>query len=222
MIFTSFWYIVFIFISTLSPTCSLSSSRLRLRGDSAWKRELDSPNASAAAKETREAHSFYSEAFQSASVSDPIFKASCFYEAAYTSAVGSLIEEQPLRSEVSRILQNELTFTAKRDCSVTAESHDAAKSNNISSSNCFGHSQISQLVALSMLDAKDLLLVSKAWASDRSFAALKGREDETQHTIQKRPNEEQMRVGLKSTSYGNHPVGHHITPLLLYLNRLSF
>jgi predicted O-linked N-acetylglucosamine transferase (SPINDLY family) len=221
MTFT-FWSIVFILVSTLSPTCSLSSSRLRLRGDSAWKRALDSPNASVAAKETREAHSFYSEAYQSASVSDPIFKASCFYEAAYTSAVGALIKEQPLRSEVSRVLQNELTFTTKRDCSVTAESHFTAKSNNISSSNCFGHSQISQLVALSMLDANDLLLVSKAWASDRSFAALKGKEDKTQPTIQKRSNENRMLVGFISTSFGDHPVGHHITPLLLNLNRSFF
>jgi predicted O-linked N-acetylglucosamine transferase (SPINDLY family) len=217
----TFWSIVFILVSTFSPTYSLSSSRLRLRGDSAWKRALDSPNASAAAKATREAHSFYSEAYQSASLSDPIFKASCFYEAAYTSAVGALIEEQPLRSEVSTVLQNELKFTAKRDCSVTAESHDAAKSNNISSSNCFGHSQISQLVALSMLDAKDILLVSKAWASDRSVD-VKGKEVERQHAIQKRPNEERMRVGFISTSFGDHPVGHHITPLLLYLNRSSF
>jgi hypothetical protein len=31
----------------------------------------------------------------------------------------------------------------------------------------YGHSQISQLVALCMLDAEDLLLVSKAWAADR-------------------------------------------------------
>ena len=110
MIFT-FWSIVFIIIiivSSLSPTYSLSSSRLRLRGDSAWKRALDSPNASAAAKAIREAHSFYSEAYRSASESDPIFAVSCFYEAAYTSAVGALIEEQPFRSEVSRVLQNEL------------------------------------------------------------------------------------------------------------------
>ena len=222
MIFTSFWSIVFILVSTFSPTYSLSSSRLRLRGDSAWKRALDSPNASAAAKAIREAHSFYSEAYQSASVSDPIFKASCFYEAAYTSAVGALIDEQPLRSEVSRMLQNELTFTSKRDCAVTAESHDAAKSNNISSSNCFGHSQVSQLVALSMLEAKDLLLVSKAWASDRSFAALKGKKDETQQTVPNRSNEKRMRVGFISASFGDHPVGHHITPLLLYVNRSSF
>jgi predicted O-linked N-acetylglucosamine transferase (SPINDLY family) len=220
MIFT-FWSIVFILVSTLSPTYSLSSSRLRLRGDSAWKRALDSTNASVAAKATREAHSFYTEAYRSASESDPIFKASCFYEAAYTSAVGALIEEQPLRIEVSRVLQNELSFTAKRVCSVTAESHVAAKSNNISSSNCFGHSQISQLVALSMLDAKDLLLLSKAWASDRRVV-LKGREDETQPTIQKRPNKKRMRVGFLSASFGDHPVGHHITPLLLFLNRSSF
>ena len=220
MIFT-FWSIVFVLVSTLSPTYSLSSSRLRLRGDSAWKRALDSPNASAAAKATREAHSFYSEAYQSASVSDLIFKASCFYEAAYTSAVGALIKEQPLRSEVSRVLQNELTSTAKRDCSVSSESHVAAKSNNISSSNCLGHSQISQLVALSMLDAKDLLLVSKAWASDRSVD-VRGKEVERQHAIQKRPNEKRMRVGFISASFGDHPVGHHITPLLLNLNRSSF
>jgi predicted O-linked N-acetylglucosamine transferase (SPINDLY family) len=72
-----------------------------------------------------------------------------------------------------------------------------------------------------MLEAKDLLLVSKAWASDRSVV-FKGKKDETQQTIQKRSNEKQMRIGFISASFGDHPVGHHITPLLLYLNRSSF
>ena len=208
-----FWSFFIILISTLSPTFSLSPSRLRLRGDSAWKRALESPNASAAAKAVREAYSFYIEAYQSASESDPIFSASCFYEAAYTSAVGALIEELPLSSEVSRILQNELTITAKRDCVDTSESL------TVSSSSCFGHSQISQLVALSMLDARDLFLVSKIWALDRSVI-MTSNIINTQN--QKRINENLMRVGFLSTSFGDHPVGHHITPLLLYLNRSFF
>ena len=117
-----FWSLFIILISTLSPTFSLSPSRLRLRGDSAWKRALDSPNASAAAKAVREAHSFYLESYRSSSESDPMFATSCFYEAAYTSAVGALIEEQPSRGAMSSILQNELTITAKRDCVDTSES----------------------------------------------------------------------------------------------------
>jgi hypothetical protein len=164
-----FLTIFIILISTLSPTFSLSPSRLRLRGDSAWKRALDSPDASAAAKAVREAHSFYSESYRSSSESDPFFSASCFYEAAYISAVGALIEEQPYRGEVSRILQNELTITAKRDCLFPSES---LTKTSVSSSRCIGHSQISQLVALSMLDAKDFLLVSKAWADAQKGAAI--------------------------------------------------
>lgn len=198
-----------IIFSNINFASSLSPHRLHTRGDSAWQCALDSKTSSEAASATREANKFYLEAYKTSS--DPLFAASCFYEAAYTSAVGSLIEEQPSRDDVSRVLRNELAITAKKDCEVTSHS--------LIGRTCYGHSQISQLVALTMLDAKNLLLVSKAWAADRSIVSMK--REITIHPVNSKQNAK-MRVGFLSASFGDHPVGHHITPLLLHLNRSSF
>lgn len=206
-IFFCFSIIIF---SNITCASSLSPQRLHTRGDSAWQRALNSKSSSEAASATREANKFYYEAYNTSS--DPLFAASCFYEAAYTSAVGSLIEEQPSRDEVSRVLRNELAITAEIECTGTSDSL-------IGNRTCYGHSQISQLVALTMLDAKDLLLVSKAWAADRSIVSMK--RDESIHPVNSKQNAK-MRVGFLSASFGDHPVGHHITPLLLHLNRSSF
>ena len=203
-IFFCFFSITF---SNIIIASSLSPHRLRTRGDSAWQRALDSKSSSEAASATREANKFYYEAYNTSS--DPLFAASCFYEAAYTSAVGSLIEEQPSRDDVSRVLRNELAITAKKDCEVTSHSL-------IGNRTFYGHSQISQLVALTMLDAKDLLLVSKAWAADRSMKM-----DKSIHPVNSKQNAK-IRLGFLSASFGDHPVGYHITPLLLHLNRSSF
>jgi predicted O-linked N-acetylglucosamine transferase (SPINDLY family) len=213
-IFFCFFSIIF---SNINFALSLSPQRLRTRGDSAWQRALDAKSASEAASATREANKFYYEAYNASS--DPLFAASSFYEAAYTSAVGSLIEEQPSRDDVSRVLRNELALTAEKECAVTFESL-------IENRTCYGHSQISQLVALTMLNAKDLLLVSKAWASDRRVVS-DGRVVTTRKTQYDgppapKPPAIKMRVGFLSASFGDHPVGHHITPLLIHLNRSSF
>jgi len=210
-----------IITSTLS---SLSPQRLRTRGDSAWQRALDSKTAFEAATATRDANKFYFEAYKS-SGDNQLFAASCFYEVAYTSAVGSLIEEQPSRDEVSRVLRNELAFTAERDrADVSSESTVVIE--NVPLRTSYGHSQISQLVALAMLDAEDLLLVSKAWAADRRVVS-DGRVVTTRKTHNDvlaipKPRAIIMRVGFLSASFGDHPVGHHITPLLLHLNRSFF
>jgi len=200
-----------IFFSNINfAASSLSPQRLRTRGDSAWQHALDAKSASEAASATREANKFYYEAYNASS--DPLFAASSFYEAAYTSAVGSLIEEQPSRDDVSRVLRNELALMAEKECAVTFESL-------IENRTCYGHSQLSQLVALTTLNAKDLLLVSKAWAADRSVVSMK--REITLHPVNSKQNAK-MRVGFLSASFGDHPVGHHITPLLLNLNRFSF
>jgi len=213
-----------ILYSIITTSSSLSPQRLRTRGDSAWKGALGAKSAIEAATLTRDAHKFYFEAFKS-SGDNQLFAASCFYDAAYTSAVGSLIEEQPSREQVSQVLRNELAISVEKDyADVSTEGKVVTENNPLRSS--YGHSQISQLVALAMLDAKDLLLVSKAWAANRRVVS-----DERVVTIRKthnsilpipKPRESKMRVGFLSASFGDHPVGHHITPLFIHLHRSSF
>jgi predicted O-linked N-acetylglucosamine transferase (SPINDLY family) len=210
-------YFIIAYSIITSTSSSPSPQRLRTRGDSAWQRALDSKTTIEAATATREAYKFYFEAYNSSS--DQLFAASCFYEAAYTSAVGSLIEEQPSREQVSQVLQNELSFSAKKECEIGIIESFPPRI-------CYGHSQISQLVALAMLEAKDLLFVSKAWAIDRSVVS-DGKVVATRKTHDDvlpipKPRESKMQVGFLSASFGDHPVGHHITPILIHLNRSSF
>jgi predicted O-linked N-acetylglucosamine transferase (SPINDLY family) len=213
-----FWlHFSFAYSIITSTSSSLSPQRLRTRGDSAWQRALDSKTAFEAATATRDANKFYFEAYKSSS--DQLVAASCFYEAAYTSAVGSLIEEQPSRDEVSQVLRNELAFTAEKECEIGIIE-------SIPPRICYGHSRISQLVALTLLDAKDLLLVSKAWAADRRVVydgrVVTIRKSHSNELPIPKPRAIKMQVGFLSASFGDHPVGHHITPLLIHLNRSFF
>jgi predicted O-linked N-acetylglucosamine transferase (SPINDLY family) len=185
--------------SSPPPPPPLSARRLRRLADAAWARALaPALPAAAAAATVAEAQALYAQAAAAAPAD-----ASLVYEAAFTAAVGGLPARLPPRAAVAGALRGELA----RSAAVGAP---------------HGRSEVSQLVALCMLDGADLLAVSRAWASTLGAADDHLREIDAPPTLPRegRPaRSPPLRVGYLSGHFGDHPVGHHAGALLRSHNR---
>ena len=118
-----------------------------------------------------------------------------FWEATRVAVVGCLHDVVPPRAVVHAELLRELSTTASRSAPE-------------------GHTLISQLVATTLLEPADFLLVSRAWA--RAF-------DDGERLPERALTETgRIRVCYVSGHFGDHPVGHHVGALLRLHDRAAF
>ena len=155
--------------------------------EAAWQRAKSKLDERALVKANR----LYQQAWNESARGD--FAA--FWDVAYSAAVGCLHEAQqyPCRGTLRDVLITEL-YSTKSDAQP------------------FGFTQISQLVAMAMLDAPFLLNVTQAWA--HSFDEAKSAEPPVKTLTKARGWTVPVRIGYLSGHFGDHPVGHHIGTLL--------
>jgi hypothetical protein len=131
-----------------------------------------------------------------------------FWEAARVAVVGCLHSAVPSRSQVSAVLHEELALSTSLQAP-------------------FGFTQVSQLVALTLLDGEDQLRVSRAWAhaflpENSSAKALAGAALPPSEAAAASGSSAPVAIAYLSCHFGDHPVGHHITSLLQLHSRAAF
>lgn len=177
---------------------------LKRQADSTWHRARSNQDGAGVAK----AHELYRRAWNESASRD--YEA--FWDIAYTSAVGCLLSgaHYPSRAEVSSVLHQEM------DASLSADAP-------------YGETQVSQMVAMTMLDAPDLLRVARSWAAAfRVQATASVGAADADHEVVDDEKVDSPRgvptitVGYLSGHFDDHPVGHHIGSLLRLHDRSRF